>query len=62
MGRNIRTTERYQTYNIESEVTEIENNISPKKAPRVDVITEEVLKLLPRKAIIMLTNFINAAF
>ena len=38
------------------------NNINPKKAPGFDLITGEVLKNLPRKAIVKLTTLINAAF
>lgn len=41
---------------------EIKNNINPKKAPGFDLITGEVLKQLPRKGIVKLTNLINAAF
>lgn len=41
---------------------EIKNNINPKKAPGFDLITGEILKHLPRKAVIKLTNLINAAF
>jgi hypothetical protein len=40
----------------------INNNINPKKAPGFDLITGEVLKQLPRKAIVKITNIINAAF
>ena len=38
------------------------NNINPKKAPGFDLITGEVLKNLPKKAIVKLTTLINAAF
>ena len=38
---------------------EIKNNINPKKASGFDLITGEILQL-PRKAIIKLTNSINA--
>jgi hypothetical protein len=41
---------------------EIKNNINPKKASRFDLITGEVLQQLPRKAIVKITNLINAAF
>ena len=41
---------------------EINNNINPKKSPGFDLITGEVLQELPRKAIVKITNFINAAF
>jgi hypothetical protein len=41
---------------------EINNNINPKKAPGFDLITGEVLQQLPRKAIVKITNLINAAF
>lgn len=41
---------------------EIKININPKKAPGFDLITGEVLKQLPRKAIVKLTNLINASF
>lgn len=41
---------------------EIKDNINPKKAPGFDLITGEVLKNLPRKAIVKLTTLINAAF
>jgi hypothetical protein len=40
----------------------INNNINPKKAPGCDLITGEVLQQLPRKAIVKITNLINAAF
>lgn len=41
---------------------EIKENINPRKAPGFDLITGEVLKQLPRKGIVKLTNLINAAF
>lgn len=41
---------------------EIKENIHSKKAPGFDLITGEVLKQLPRKAIVKLTNLVNAAF
>jgi hypothetical protein len=41
---------------------EINNNINSKKAPGFDLITGEVLQQLPRKAILKITNLINAAF
>jgi hypothetical protein len=40
----------------------INKNINPKKAPGFDLITGEVLKQLPRKAVVKITNLINAAF
>jgi hypothetical protein len=40
---------------------EIKTNIK-KKAPGYDLITREILKKLPNKAIIKLTHLINAAF
>lgn len=45
--------------------TEIRNeikNISSKKSPGYDLITGEILKELPRKALVKLTNIVNAAF
>jgi len=41
---------------------EIKNNINPKKSPGFDLITGEVLQQLPKKAIVKITNLINAAF
>ena len=41
---------------------EIKNNINPRKAPGFNLITGEILKQLPKKAIVKLTNLINAAF
>ena len=41
---------------------EISKNINPRKAPGFDLITGQVLKELPRKALIKLVNLINAAF
>ena len=41
---------------------EINKNINPKKAPGFDLTTGEVLKQLPRKATVKITNLINAAF
>ena len=41
---------------------EIRKNINAKKAPGFDLITGQVLKNLPRKAIVKLTNIMNAAF
>lgn len=41
---------------------EIRTNINPKKTPGFDLITGEVLKQLPKKAIIKLTHLINASF
>lgn len=43
-------------------VSEIRNNINPKKAPGFDLITGQILKMLPRKGIVKLTNLINASF
>jgi hypothetical protein len=40
----------------------IRQQISPKKAPSYDLITGQILKKLPRKAIIKITHIINAAF
>jgi hypothetical protein len=41
---------------------EIKVNIESKKAPGFDLITDEILKELPDKAILKLTNLINASF
>jgi hypothetical protein len=41
---------------------EIKTNINPKKSPRYDLITGEILKNLLKKVIIKLTHLINAAF
>lgn len=41
---------------------EIKKNINPKKAPGFDLITGEILKQLPRRGIVKLTNLFNAAF
>jgi hypothetical protein len=41
---------------------EIKRNINSKKAPGYDLITGEILKNLPKKAIIKLTHLINAVF
>lgn len=41
---------------------ESESNITPKKAPGLDLITGEILKQLPKKGIVILTYLINAAF
>jgi len=41
---------------------EIKNNRNPQKAPGFDLITGDVLQQLPRKAIVKITNLINAAF
>lgn len=41
---------------------EIKNNLNLKKAPGFDLITGEIIKQLPRKATVKLTNIINAAF
>jgi hypothetical protein len=40
----------------------IRQQISPKKAPGYDLITGQILKRLPRKAIIRITRIINATF
>ena len=37
-------------------IKEIKENINPKKAPGFDLITGEILKQLPRKAIVKLTT------
>jgi hypothetical protein len=41
---------------------ENKTNINPKEGPGYDLITGEILKKLPKKAIIKLTHLINAAF
>lgn len=41
---------------------EIKENINTKKAPGYDLITGQILKELPRKSLVKLTNLINAAF
>lgn len=41
---------------------EIKNNINAKKSPGYDLITGEILKHLPKKAIIKITYLINATF
>lgn len=41
---------------------EIKDNISPKKSPGFDLITGEIMKNLPLKAIVKITKIINAAF
>lgn len=43
-------------------ITEIKVNVNAKKSPGYDLITGEILKQLPRKAIVKLTYIINAAF
>lgn len=42
--------------------TTIKNKINVKKAPGYDLVTGGILKQLPRKALVKLTNLINAAF
>lgn len=41
---------------------EIMENINPRKAPGFDLITGEIMKNLPKKAIVKLTYIVNAAF
>jgi hypothetical protein len=41
---------------------EIKRNINPRKATGFDLITGEILKQLPRKGVVKLTNLINASF
>lgn len=41
---------------------EIKENINPNKAPGFDLITGQILKEFPKKAIVKLTNLINASF
>ena len=43
-------------------IKEIKENVNHKKAPGFDLLTEEILKQLPRKAIVKLTTLINTAF
>jgi hypothetical protein len=40
----------------------IKKNINPKKAPGFDLITGEILKQIPKKAIVKLTYLYNTAF
>jgi hypothetical protein len=40
----------------------IRHQISPKRAPGYDLITAQILKKLPRKAIIKITHIIKATF
>lgn len=37
-------------------------NLNPKKAPRFDLITGEILKQLPNNGVVMLMYLFNAAF
>ena len=37
-------------------------NINPKKSPGFVLITGQILKELPRKSLVKLTNLINASF
>ncbi|CAG9828874.1 unnamed protein product [Diabrotica balteata] len=55
------TDERITLTSLREVSTEIKENINPKKAPGYDLITGELLKNLPRKAIVKLTHLINAA-
>ena len=41
---------------------EIKNTMNPKKAPGFDLITGQILRELPRKALLKITNLINASF
>ena len=41
---------------------EIKTNLNPAKAPGFDLITGQILKELPRKALVKLTNLLNASF
>jgi len=41
---------------------EIKTNINPKMSPGFDLITGQILKELPRKSLVKLTNLINASF
>ena len=67
-GENLSSnTENKETLEIRlttpEEVTkEIQENLSTKKTPGFDLITAEILKQLPRKAIVLLTFLFNAAF
>lgn len=45
-----------------NEISEVIHEINPKKAPGFDLITGEILKHLPEKAIRKLTHLINASF
>lgn len=42
--------------------SEVKEDINPKNVSGFDLISGEVLKQLPRKGILKLTNLINAAF
>ncbi|CAG9830537.1 unnamed protein product, partial [Diabrotica balteata] len=53
---NIKTTSPKEVAEL------IEEQIDPNKAPGYDLITGRLLKNLPRKVIVKLTNLINAAF
>jgi len=41
---------------------EIKTNINPKMSAGFDLITGQILKELPRKSLVKLTNLINASF
>lgn len=59
---NLSQSQRIRLVTPKEVLREIQNNISSKKSPGYDLITGEILKHLPRKAIVKLTRLINAAF
>lgn len=69
-GNNIQPTEISITQNegeidpttIEEIEHEIKFNLSPKKSPGFDLINGRIMKMLPRKAVIKLSQLINTSF
>lgn len=61
-SENLSQNHRIKLVTPKEVMREIQNNISSKKSPGYDLITGEILKHLPRKAIVKLTKLINSAF
>lgn len=60
-SNHLQEEENIMPVTVEEVIKEIKYNLNPRKAPGFDLITGQILKQLPRKAIVKLTYLINAA-
>lgn len=60
LEENEQQMEPIKNFTIQETYDVIKNHLDPKKAPGYDLVTGQILKELPRKAVVMLTQLFNA--